>query len=191
MEFNSERTLSSYLQPGEKLLWTGKPYHGLIFRKPDIFLVPFSMLWISGIVSWEISVFNSDASFFFLLFGVPPILFGLYLMIGRFIYDSKKRTKTVYGLTNERALILSGLFTQSLRSINLKAAQEVWLKLKSDGRGTIMFGGNNWSSMYFWNPLWLYGNPVIYPSFEMIDNVIEVYQLVQNLPITAKTFYFS
>jgi hypothetical protein len=181
MGFNSERALSGYLQSGEKLIWVGAPHVGLLFRKPDIFLVQFNMLWGGFAIFWEIMALRSGAPFFFPLFGIPFVLLGLYMMAGRFIYDSIKRSKIVYGITNERVLILSGIYSQSLRSINLKTVNEVSLQMKPSGKGTIIFGSNNWSPMFFWNPFWFHGDQMFCPCFEWIDNPNQVYQLIQSM----------
>ena len=45
----SEDELSSYLDPGEKLLWAGRPAQGIVFTPLDWYFIPFSVIWF-GIV---------------------------------------------------------------------------------------------------------------------------------------------
>src|ERR1043165_109328 len=95
LNYDIEQQLIPYLQPGEQLLWTGRPKGGVLFRKSDIFVIPFSILWGGFAIFWEIMA--ASGPFFFWLWGIPFVIVGLYLMIGRFFYDAKKREATVYG----------------------------------------------------------------------------------------------
>ena len=85
----------------------------------------------------------------FPLFGIPFVLAGLYMILGRFIHDSKKRAKTFYGLTDQRAIIISGLFSKSVKSLNLRSLSDVSLSEKSDKSGTITFGQENQMMSFF------------------------------------------
>ena len=116
---------------------------------------------------------------YFLIFGGVFILVGLYITIGRFAYDAVRRKNIVYGLTPERALVLSGVFGQSVRSVNLKSTAEVSLEQKSDGRGTITFGTVYPSRSFIGNSGWSGVPQQAVPSFELIENVGNVYQMVQ------------
>jgi hypothetical protein len=103
------------------------------------------------------------------LWGVPFVLVGLYIIIGRFFFDAKLREGTIYGLTNKRAIIISGLLSKKTTSISLKNIPEVQITKKSDGSGTIILGSSN-SLQFFQNSSWL-GNSKGAPSFEGIQNV--------------------
>ena len=45
MNTDPEYELRTLLDTNEKLVWSGYPRKGLIFRTADIFLIPFSLLW--------------------------------------------------------------------------------------------------------------------------------------------------
>jgi len=140
IDFELENTLKSALSPHEKLLWTGQPKAGLILRSTDLFLIPFSLVWGGFAVFWETMAFRSGAPFFFKLWGIPFVLIGLYMIVGRFFADARKRKSTYYGLTNDRIIIKSGIFTTSIQSISLKNQPEITLTQKADNSGTISFG---------------------------------------------------
>jgi hypothetical protein len=170
------------LNPGERIIWSGQPQQGLMLRLADIFLIPFSLLWGGFAVSWEFGVIAGGAPFFFMLWGIPFVLVGLYITIGRFFVDSAQRNKTYYALTNERAIIRSGFFNQNMKSLDLKKLPEINLSTKSNGKGTITFGASH--------PMaWMYGGSGfpnmgryhIAPSFEMIDDAKTVYQHIKRL----------
>ena len=150
---NDNYDLRDQIQPeldsGEKLLWAGKPKQGTIFRGSDVFMIPFSLFWGGFAIFWETMVLlipTKEAGaigIVFPLFGIPFVLVGLYTIFGRFIYDSKKRKKTYYALTDQRAIIVSGLFSRSVKSLNLGSLSDVSLSEKSDKSGTITFGQEN------------------------------------------------
>lgn len=100
MEYYDITELQQYLDTNEKLLWTGRPKTGIVFRTADIFLIPFSLLWCGFAIFWV--TMASQASIFFAMFGIPFVVIGLMLVFGRFIIDAKLRAHTYYGLTNNR-----------------------------------------------------------------------------------------
>src|SRR5215208_2118092 len=108
MNIDIENDLRDTLSKDEKILWTGRPKTGIVFRSTDFFLIPFSLLWFGFAIFWEYNVLKMGVSFF-ALFGLPFILMGLYISVGRFFLDAIKRKNTIYGITDNRIIIKSGL----------------------------------------------------------------------------------
>ena len=99
------------LLKGEKIIWQGKPAQGLLFTSRDWLLIPFSLLWGGFSIFWEKSVLDANAPIFMKLWGVPFVLIGLYLVVGRFLLDAWIRRGMNYAVTDKRVLILrSGPF---------------------------------------------------------------------------------
>lgn len=133
--------VSRELAGGERLVWTGQPAPGMRLRSSDLFLIPFSILWGGFAIFWESMAFTSGAPLIFRLWGVPFVLVGLYLMVGRFFHEAWLRARTYYALTSERVLIVKGGFGRTVTSLRLETITDLSLQESSSGMGTISFGG--------------------------------------------------
>jgi hypothetical protein len=100
--------LSQYLRPGEELLWYGQPDRSVIFAPADAFAVPFSILWLAFAVFWESAAVGPGGDAFAAVWGLPFIAVGCYATVGRFVYKRRRKAKTYYGVTRERAIIVTG-----------------------------------------------------------------------------------
>jgi len=138
--YEIENELRSNLSSGEKLIWTGKPKSEIMFRSSDAFLIPFSLLWFGFAIFWETSVIQTEAPFFFKLWGIPFLLAGLYITVGRFFIDAKKRANTIYGITQDRIIIKSGIFSSEITSVNIRTLTDLTISQKGDNSGTITLG---------------------------------------------------
>ncbi|MEO6175749.1 MAG: PH domain-containing protein [Flavobacterium circumlabens] len=178
MEFNTAHELQEHLDHNENLIWTGKPKKGIIFRPSDIFLIPFSILWCSFAIFWFTTALTSGAPFFFALFGIVFVILGLNFVFGRFIIDAKHRANTIYGLTEHRVIIKSGIFTSSIKSLNIKTISDIQYEEKIDGSGTITIGPrnpmDNWGSGINWESRKT-------PSLEFIPDVRKVYNKITEI----------
>lgn len=171
--------LAMELQASERLLWSGMPQQGMRLRTGDIFMIPFSLLWGGFVFFWEYTVLNTgNAPVFMMLWGVPFVLVGIYLVIGRFIVDSYQRSCTYYAVTDQRALIVCGVFNRQVQGISLQNLNELKLTERVDGSGDIVFGPAN--PMYGWCSMsWPGMDKKIAPMFEFVENVRQVYDVIQ------------
>jgi len=176
-DFPEER-IARELTSGEKLLWSGRPGHGLVLRPTDILVIPFSLLWCGFAVFWEASVLRLDAPWFFKLFGIPFVLVGLYMVFGRFIVDVYERSRTRYGVTSSRVILISGLLHESVRSLPLRSVSEISLSERSDGTGNVVFG-NSYGPAQFMIPVWGMSQRYQPPTFERIPGARAVHDLIR------------
>lgn len=128
--------LKEYTNQGEQLIWTGRPVQGLRLRKADLFLIPFSLLWGGFAIGWEIGVIVMGADWFFALFGIPFVLIGLYLIIGRFFHDAWYRSKVYYGMTEEELFIKR---PKRVENIPFTSIKNLDVKEEKNGRGSLSF----------------------------------------------------
>ena len=173
---DTAESLRSHLRDGERLLWSGAPRQGWALRPTDKFMIPFSIMWGGFALFWEIGVIVSGAPFFFMLWGIPFVLVGLYITLGRFWVDARVRARTHYGLTDDRVLVStcrSG--STSLTSLPLESLSTIALKERSDGSGTISFGGGH-PFGHFYSGFHFPGMSGFVPTqFELIENVRSVH----------------
>lgn len=167
------------LLSGEKIVWEGKPYSGLILRPIEAFLIPFSLVWGGFALFWNASVWTTDAELSFKIFGLPFLIVGLYVTVGRFLLDMYIRKKTTYFVTDKRILIAKSPNGSKLRSLDIKRLPSLEFDERSDGSGTIRFGetgglfsgANNFG---IWQPTF---DPT--PQFIRIPRVRSLYELIQ------------
>ncbi len=178
-----ESELRPYLSTDEELVWTGEPQKGVIFRSSDALLIPISFLWGGFAIFWEINVLTTDAPFFFKLWGIPFVLIGIYLIIGRFFIDAKRRSGTVYGITKNRILISSGIFTKEIVSIDIKNLSRIKVNQIGEGRGTITLGSMDSGFSMMQGMDW----PGVKqpPMLEFIENAKSVYDKISELQRNA------
>jgi hypothetical protein len=151
----------------------------LLLRSSDALLIPFSLLWAGFAVFWEASVVRSGAPFFFKLWGVPFVLVGIYIVLGRFFVDARQRQRTVYGVTNQRIVIIAGLFGRSIQSLDLNALPGLSLDEKASGQGTISFGAGQAPYAWLQGAGWPTGRARYAPCFDSIADARQVYELIR------------
>jgi hypothetical protein len=151
-----------------------------------MFLIPFSILWGGFAIFWEVSVLKiapkaqGTTAVVFPLFGIPFVVVGLYVMFGRFFVDAYARSKTTYGITSDRIVIVSGIFSQQTKSLQLRTLSDVSLTEGSNGFGTITFGPTTSYGGFFPGGSWPNSGRVATPAFEMIDRAKEVYDMIRS-----------
>jgi len=166
------------LLTGERIVWWGQPAQGLLLTSRDWLLIPFSLVWGGFVIFWEASVLANNAPMFARLWGVPFVLVGLYLVVGRFLLDAMIRRGMGYAVTDKRVLILrTGLFSK-FSAIGLDQLSDTNLTEGANGRGTIRFGAaapfGSSRGFYGWTPSL---DPI--PQFIGIEDAANVFQYIQ------------
>jgi hypothetical protein len=157
------------LAPGERVLWTGQPRQGVRFRAADIFLIPFSIAWLGFAIFWTTMATRITRpagvpalNVIFPLFGIPFILMGIYLTVGRFWLDARRRARTFYAITTYRIFALNPSRNGGTRSLDLKHLDEFTVTENRDRSGRIVFTPSN------------------IRSFDEVPNIREVEAILRN-----------
>jgi hypothetical protein len=186
-EFAPQNEIAQALDSGESLIWSGAPRKGLVLRSSDAYMIPFSLLWGGFAIFWEASVLRMSGpnAAFMSVWGIPFVLAGLYLIVGRFFVDAGIRSKTFYGLTNRRAIIISGLFSRTINSLPLRTLTDISLQERPDRSGTILLGRPQPYSTWRSGMRWPGGSLYSTPAFEMIPHAKTVHDQLLEAQRTA------
>ena len=139
----------SGLQSGESLYWTGTadPRRAAIAALPaTLFGIPFAgfaLFWISqayhATSAMSKSTQNSFAHGFqvFPIFGLPFLFVGLGIVLAP-LWAFLKGGSTVYAVTNQRVMIITGGSTRSVKSIIPADIVSIDHRERPDGSGDIV-----------------------------------------------------
>ena len=129
------------LLPGERILWQGQPLRYPLFRVTDILLVPFSLVWCGIVVGGGLSALINGGSIASAACFLPFVLIGLYFVAGRFVVRAVISRRTRYTLTNTRILVHGGWSGGRLTAAYLRSLPPPVTTERSDGSGSLAFGG--------------------------------------------------
>lgn len=172
-----EHELRSHLEGREKLLWAGRPAQGIVFAPRDWVLIPITVAWLGmALVNFRLQIKMPQP-----IAGLAAVLFigvGIYFLLGRYLTDRLYRSRLIYGVTDRRAIIVSGVLRSSVQSIDLSSLTGLRLEERGDGTGTISFGDQSTNDTHGYvrgfHTSWAIGT-----QFFRISDVRKVYSIVQ------------
>jgi hypothetical protein len=102
--------IQSESMSGESIYWAGMPNPRVIFHSDDWATIPFSLVWTGFFIFWEADALGvwraksqqDDTHIFMVLWGIPFLVIGNYMVRGRFLHDAWLKRRTYYGITNRR-----------------------------------------------------------------------------------------
>jgi hypothetical protein len=98
--------LRRYLRPGEELIWQGAPTRKFTLAPADSFAIPFTIAWLTFACFWTVGAFRADGPAAGLP-GLPFVAIGIYVVAGRFLVKRYQHRHTAYGVTQDRAMIVT------------------------------------------------------------------------------------
>ena len=136
------------LAGGETILWQGQPdariaWGDLLSFQSlfGLFFAGFSLFWIAAAAAMTGGTGRDGIEgvfAFFPLFGIPFLLVGLYLVVGRIFWDAYVRGRTWYTLTNQAAFIAREI--RGKRSLKrYPFADMTSIDLRDDTPGSVYF----------------------------------------------------
>ena len=138
------------LESGERVLWMQQPiprYFTAVSTGAFFFAIPwtaFAVFWICGASGFKCPDFSKGGFSFFPLFGVPFVLIGIG-MLSSPLWSYRKAFKTVYVITDRRAITFDSGWTTTIRSYPPDRLQSIYRKEKRDGTGDVVLGQRVWS----------------------------------------------
>jgi hypothetical protein len=153
------------------LRWVGRPVQGPRVRPYDWLLVPFSLLWGGFAMFWEMLAFRSG-DFFMELWGAPLVLFGFYLIAGRFFVDAYFRDHTIYAVGEDAVYFVRDGFGAKISTLDASALSPIEFRPGAAGSGTIVFADPSAGPRGRFTPQY---------TFEGISGAQAVYEMVSRL----------
>ncbi len=138
------------MESGERVLWMEQPiprYFTAMSTGAFLFAIPwtaFAIFWICGASGFKLPDFSKGGFSFFPLFGVPFVLIGI-AMLSAPLWAHRKAFKTVYVITDRRAITFDAGWTTTIRSYPPDRLQNIHRKEKRDGTGDVVLGQRVWS----------------------------------------------
>lgn len=149
-----------YIVDGEYILWEGAPEKGFSLTSRDVMLIPFSVIWLGFALFWEYLAVTTSGSLLMMVWGLPFIGVGIYLLFGRFLQTLYLRDKTFYIITNKKLIIRSGNKVKIYRAQDLPPMD---IHLHKNGTGTILFSELSYGR-----------NGRRYGSYFVLENIADV-----------------
>lgn len=145
---NLRAKVDSELEAGERVQWIDMPiprYFTPASTGAFLFAIPwtaFAILWMCGAAGFKIPDFKEGFDLF-PLFGVPFVLIGLGMLSSPF-WAYRKSFKTVYVITDRRAITFDGGWSTTIRSYPPEKLADIFRKEKKDGSGDVIISRRAW-----------------------------------------------
>ncbi len=136
------------LERDEKIIWSAMPkpqYLAGPSASAFLFAIPwtaFSVFWMASAAGFKIPQFNQGQDLFF-LFGLPFFLIGIGMLLSP-LWAYRNQLKTVYLITDRRAITIDGGRTSTIRSYLPENLTDVFRREHRDGTGDVIITRTAW-----------------------------------------------
>ncbi len=138
---------TGHLDDDERILWQGRPDGRLRIRLSSLatsiqgaFLMAFALFFAN--VTFEMTVGEGVWHWILPALALPFVLVGVYMLVGQYLWDTLRRRRTWYTLTDRRAFIARHLLGRNLAEHPIDATTRLEFQERRGGLGTIWFSGN-------------------------------------------------
>ena len=132
--------LGQRLEPGERVLWTGKPVWKA-YVLSSWATIPFGAVFLGFSIFWIIEAWSYRPSDAMVLFGFPFFVVGLTMTFGPTLLQFARYRNTEYMITAKRIIAQTGAIGIDTRFVNLDRLQEVSVSVgiidRMCGTGTV------------------------------------------------------
>jgi hypothetical protein len=173
------------LEPGERLLWTGRQPPELRFDVREVGSVVACLALIATILTCWNAIFEGGPRFF-AAYGVLIAALAVYNISFRYALELALRRNTKYALTTERMLIVLGFLERRTISMDLETLSDLTLSERPGGGGTIRFGQRSkLAAVRLWT--WYAMEPLAEMlQIELADSAREVYEMIREAARKAR-----
>ncbi len=143
-----QATVEQELEPGERIEWLGMPiprYFTPVSTGVFLLGIPwtaFAVFWVVA-AGWLTARDRVGPFIVFPLFGLPFILVGLG-MLSVPLWTRRRALRSVYVITDRRAITFVGGWGTTIRSYPPEKLQEVYRRERRDGTGDVIIVRRAW-----------------------------------------------
>lgn len=160
------------LDPGEEILWQGRPDGAVVFRPSSIFTFVSGLCFSGFALFWMVTASQEGGTFW--MVGLLHFCVGLGISFGAIFWSAWKRRHSWYTLTNRRAFIASDLPFRGRSLKSYPVSDDTVLELEPGDLTTVWFaeatsrsGGGYLTTIKI--------------GFERIPDGTEVYRLMRDV----------
>jgi hypothetical protein len=130
-----------HLAPGETVLWTGHPPHGIRLMPGDAMILPYGVLAIGYIAFFMQRNPNPQyqTGAFLLVFSMVLLVIGIFAFVAKMLRSARLRRRTAYLVTDRHVFIMTDPKGRSVISIPRAQLGAIALTEHRGGRGTLVF----------------------------------------------------
>jgi hypothetical protein len=142
-----EDRLLAEVEPGERLLWAGRPGTAR-FAVMTLPIFVFGLFWTAFSTFWMWLAFRGAMAgaggdvvrYIFPLFGLPFVVIG-FVMLGSPFWATRRARKTTYALTDRRLIFIEVGLTGAVRTMSLRGHEigPIERVERTDGSGDLSF----------------------------------------------------
>ncbi|MBD1835673.1 hypothetical protein H6F61_24050 [Cyanobacteria bacterium FACHB-472] len=141
------RKIDNDLQPGELIRWVEQPIPRF-FTAASIGFSLFGILWTSFSISSIWGAYPDlreglQPEHLFALFGLVFVFVG-FGMLSSPLWVWQAARKTVYLVTDKRAISIQGIWSTTIRSFLPDQLKDIYRRERADGTGDVVFSIRRW-----------------------------------------------
>lgn len=146
------RIIDNELQPGEFIKWIEQPVPRIFTVSSLLVSVFFGIPWTSFAIFWMWGALGFklpdlrqgfQPEYMFALFGLPFVLIG-FAMVSSPLWAWQAARKTVYLVTDKRAISFQGGWSTTIRSYLPEQLKDIYREERADGTGNVIIKIRRW-----------------------------------------------
>jgi hypothetical protein len=124
-----------------------------------------------------------------MIWGIPFVIIGQYLIWGRFVYTAWKKRRTHYAVTGRRVIAVQDGWRRQMASVYIDSLPTLVKECGSSGPGTLRFSMTETPTYGYHRSAATWDSMAVgaVPRFVDIDDADTVYRLVSSLREKART----
>lgn len=159
------------LDPGEEILWQGRPDGAVVFRPRNLMTFFFGLFFAGFALFWMIMA--SQAGGFFWMFGLIHFAVGAGISLGGIFGPAYKRRRTWYTLSSKRAFIATDLPLLGKKLKSYPITRDTVLEFSDEALASVHFAQKRKRTKN--------GSYLVPIGFDRISDGREVYRMMRDI----------